>query len=179
MINRIDLGAGKDPVPGCYTVDYNPDNEPDMVANLDDPQVYGELPQHHYKEVHMHHVLEHLDNWQDALDGIARILHPDGSAHITVPHYSNSVRWPDHDNHFSYAAFDQLFDPGHSMHLGTGLVLVEKQLRYCVARRTLKGRLGRMLNPVVDSRLAPYFDMYLWPFVGGIQEVYVRLEHAD
>lgn len=175
MPRVVDLGAGVNPVSAdALTVDYNQDNSPDVVHDLEETP--WPLPTDYFEEVCMRHTLEHLDKWKAVLQEMVRITRPGGSIHITVPHFSNSIRYPDHVNHFSLRGITALFRCGSSMTLGLNAEITELELRYCYNRASLKGKIGYVLNPVVDSRFRNYIGRYFWPFIGGIDEIYWEME---
>ena len=69
---------------GYLTVDINPDNQPDIVADILDMQTIEDSS---CDEVLASHVLEHLE-WPDsfkALSEFSRILKPNGILRISVP----------------------------------------------------------------------------------------------
>lgn len=81
----VNLGSGKKPIPYATNVDINPDNNPDIVADI--TRIKEHFKDNTVDEIHMYHVLEHLQKphamqlLQDCYD----LLKEDGLIVIECP----------------------------------------------------------------------------------------------
>jgi SAM-dependent methyltransferase len=111
---RLDLGCGKArAVPGAVTVDISPDANPDIVHDLD--VVPWPLPSDTFDEVHMVHVVEHLDNIVKAMEEVHRVARNGARVRIVTPHYSstNSFTDPTHRHHLGLRSFNYFTGEHH------------------------------------------------------------------
>ena len=58
--------------------------------------------------IYCSHVLEHINNFEELLEEIYRIVKKNGKIHIVVPHFSNTLAYSDytHKRFFGYFTFD-------------------------------------------------------------------------
>jgi SAM-dependent methyltransferase len=81
----LDVGAGKNPLPGAIPVDQGTDaNAYDLSRWADGSMDY----------VFSSHCLEHLDRWQDALVEWLRVLRPGGVLFLYLPHEQMTMWLP-------------------------------------------------------------------------------------
>ena len=78
---RLNIGCGPDQPEGWVNLDSNPDEEPDIVADVrhlpfDDDSV---------DEIYASHILEHIDCREPVLEEWCRVLRPGGLITIAVP----------------------------------------------------------------------------------------------
>ncbi len=180
MVDRIDLGAGKNPVPEALTVDKRPENKPDVVHDLENTP----YPFNHnqFQEVYMRHVLEHLENWDGCLQEVHRITQPEGVVHIRTPHFSRSIASPDHETHFSLLNFAKHLDPSGYEYIGAEFKVLEERLHlsHYKYRQDVTGwrkhLIGFMDRAVNHAALKYRVDRFLWPYVGGFDEIYWKLQ---
>jgi SAM-dependent methyltransferase len=81
----IDVGAGKNPLPGATPVDQGDD------ANAYD---LGRWPDGSLDYVFSSHCLEHLDRWQEALVEWVRVIRPGGVLFLYLPHEKMTMWLP-------------------------------------------------------------------------------------
>ena len=85
---KLNLGAGRNRLPGYVTVDKAAACEPDQVADLE--QLPWCWQDGSVAEIRLTHALEHLGEKTEVFLGIMkelhRVLRPGGEVHIRVPH---------------------------------------------------------------------------------------------
>lgn len=90
----IELGSGRKKKQGRITVDNIDLPEVDIVADLEDGLSF--LPDESVDEIHSRSVLEHIENFENLIVEMVRVLKKDGTAHIFVPHFSNPYYYSDY-----------------------------------------------------------------------------------
>ena len=161
----IELGAGQNPFrDDIMTVDIQEHNNPDIVHNLDEFPYVDEngkkLPDNHFDKVYIHHCLEHLSNWKNALREIHRITKPGGIVNVRVPHFSRNGS-PDHKTTFDLFFPDKYLSPGTQEYIGeASFEVMERQLRWRAAANyerkvgsktgKIFNLIGRFTNPLVN-----------------------------
>jgi predicted SAM-dependent methyltransferase len=90
----VDIGCGRNKVPGCLGIDIADDVGADIVCDI----TKGiPLPDNSVDELHCSHVLEHLWNCDPALLEMARICKPGASLFFRVPDvHHDSYHCPTH-----------------------------------------------------------------------------------
>ena len=86
MIERLNLGCGKDILPGYVNVDYFPLPGVDIVCDL--TQFPWPLQSNTYTEIVMLNVLEHVPDTLRTLREIWRIARPGAKVTIRVPYWN-------------------------------------------------------------------------------------------
>lgn len=90
----IELGCGKKKRQGAITVDQIDLPHVDIVADIENGLPF--LPDNSVDQIHCRSVLEHIQNFENLMREITRVLKKDGSAHIFVPHFSNPYYYSDY-----------------------------------------------------------------------------------
>ena len=112
----LDVGCGKNKVPGALGMDFNPLTDADVIHDLGVfpyPFADGE-----FDEVIGLHVVEHVPDVMGFVQELCRITKGGGTIRLVCPHYSNPAWASDltHRNHISSYSFQyfqedrQLFD---------------------------------------------------------------------
>jgi SAM-dependent methyltransferase len=108
----LDLGCGRNKVPGAIGVDRFAVEGVDVVHDLD---VYPYPFQScSFDEIHARHVLEHVESVVRFMAELHRIAKNGARIHIQTPHYSYAGSWrdPTHRRHLSSYSFEY-FEEGH------------------------------------------------------------------
>jgi SAM-dependent methyltransferase len=102
----LHLGAGLKHIPGAVTVDLNPDAGADVAWNLD--TLPWPFPNDSFDAVVGLSIIEHLQDFLGVMGEIHRVLKPNGTAHILVPHFSSAASFvdPTHKQHLSARSCD-------------------------------------------------------------------------
>lgn len=110
----IDLGCGKSKLEGYYGVDRTNYKGLDIIADLEEP--LNELPDDSVVAVFSYHCLEHITNLVQLMHELYRVLIPDGTLEIYVPHFSNPYHFsdPTHVRSFGLYSMDY-FSPIRSI----------------------------------------------------------------
>ena len=105
-MNIIDIGCGMYKYPGSTGIDKIGLDGVDIVCDVE----RSGLPfrDDSIDVVYSRHFLEHVDNFEYVIKDIHRVLKPDGTANIIVPHFSNPLGYsdPTHKRFFGYYTFD-------------------------------------------------------------------------
>lgn len=90
---RLNLGVGHRSRPGFYGLDWIEMPGVDVVADLNEP--LSGLPDNSVEAIYTHHTFEHVVNFLPLLKEIHRIVIPNGSVEVVVPHFSNPYGYSD------------------------------------------------------------------------------------
>jgi SAM-dependent methyltransferase len=106
----LDVGCGRDKLPGAVGIDRSPDTAADVVHDLD--AYPWPLADGAFELIRCQDVLEHLRDVVRALEEIHRVAAEGAEVRIRVPHFSSVQAYtdPTHRHFFSSASFDY-FDP--------------------------------------------------------------------
>jgi len=106
----IDLGCGPKKKAGTITIDKIDMPSVDIIADLEEGLPF--LPDRCADQINCKSILEHVDNFENLMREIVRILKKDGKAHIFVPHFSNPYFYSDftHKRHFGLYSFYYFVD---------------------------------------------------------------------
>jgi SAM-dependent methyltransferase len=111
----VDLGCGKKKKPGRISVDKLDLPNVDIVADLEDGLSF--LPDNSVDQIHGRSVLTHIENFENLMREIIRVLKKEGTAHIFVPHFSNPYYYSDYTNKrfFGLYTFYYFVDTKHQL----------------------------------------------------------------
>lgn len=106
----VEVGCGRKKKQGRIGIDLADLPGVDIVADIE--QGLGFLPDNSVDEIHSRSVLEHIDNFEDLMKEMVRVLKPDGTAHIYVPHFSSPYFYSDytHRRPFGLYTFNYFVD---------------------------------------------------------------------
>lgn len=90
----IELGCGKTKRQGRITIDKVDLPGVDIVADIEEGLAF--LPDHSADEIHCRSVLEHIENFENLMAEMVRVLKTNGVAYIFVPHFSNPFYYSDY-----------------------------------------------------------------------------------
>lgn len=101
----LNLGGGKNRIPGVINVDRIDLPEVDIVADLENGLEF--MPDNSVDEIRCRSFLEHIDNLERLMAEIYRVLKKDGLVKIFVPHFTNPYYYSDftHKRPFGYYTF--------------------------------------------------------------------------
>ncbi len=111
----VELGCGKKKKPERITIDKVDLPNVDIVADMEDGLSF--LPDNSVDEIHCRSVLEHIQNFENFMREIVRILKKDGRAYVFVPHFSNPYYYSDytHKRFFGLYTFYYFVDSEHQL----------------------------------------------------------------
>lgn len=189
------LGCGKTRIPGAIGVDRTPiDSYVDVIHDLD--FVPYPFEDNSAREIHLYHVLEHLQDPIKKLEDMHRILKPGGSLFVRVPHYSSMGAFSDmtHVRPFGYSSFDCLQkNDYHHFYTSVEFEVLDKEIKYfglypnkgIYEQYIHKNQCPFLMRPFVRLvnyliRLSPMAFERLWCYwVGGATEVVVTLKKPN
>lgn len=90
----IELGCGQKSKQSRISVDKVDLPNVDIVADMENGLPF--LPDDSVDEIHCRSVLEHIQNFEDLIREIVRVLKKSGKAHVFVPHFSNPFYYSDY-----------------------------------------------------------------------------------
>jgi len=101
----LEIGCGPNKKTGRIGIDHIDFPDVDIVADMENGLPF--LPDSSVDEIHCRSVLEHIDNFENLMKEIVRVLKADGRARIFVPHFSNPYSYSDytHKRHFGLYTF--------------------------------------------------------------------------
>ena len=111
---KLNLACGTDYLDGWINVDGSRTIKADMYFNLDAPDIKLPFQNDSIDFIYAAHILEHIVYLPQLQAELIRILKPEGSLMVIVPHYLSVDAWgdPTHCRAFSPASFYGLFWPG-------------------------------------------------------------------
>ena len=150
-LDKLNLGSGNEIKDGFINVDFKQDKGVDIVHDLNKHP--WPFENNSFKEVVAENVIEHLDNFIQAMEEIYRVTKPNASIKMSVPYWNSSFAYidPTHKRGFHEHTFS-FFDP---------------ESPYCKQRSYYsKARFKVKSFSFVIAPFAPYF---LLPFVKNIE----------
>jgi ubiquinone/menaquinone biosynthesis C-methylase UbiE len=102
----LDLGCGDRPHPGRIGIDRLSLPGVDIVADLEEGLHF--LPENSIDSIYSKSFLEHIENLDNLMREIWRVLKPNGTKHLFVPHFSNPYFYSDytHKHFFGLYSFE-------------------------------------------------------------------------
>ncbi len=173
----IELGCGKKKKSGRIGVDKVDLSEVDIVADIEDGLPF--LPDDSVDEIHCRSVLEHIENFENVIKEIVRVLKKDGKAHVFVPHFSNPYYYSDftHVRFFGLYTFYYFVDAKYQLNRKVPHFYTDVRIRVLSQKlkfrssfkilNPLKSLVGRFIN--LHSLIQEYYEenlCYLFPCHG-------------
>jgi SAM-dependent methyltransferase len=181
----LDLGCGAHKVLGSIGLDRAALPGVDVVANLETlPYPFADGA---FGEVHLNHVLEHVNDPLKLLEEVWRICRAGATLHVRLPHFSSLYAWtdPTHKRAFTYQTFDYLSaESAWSYYSGSKFEILERRLIYLLPYPYPGEKWLRPLWPLAQliERFAnahPFIaERFLCYWVGGFSELRATLRVA-
>jgi len=107
MVKKLNLGCGQTLKKGYVNLDIFDKYGADVVFDLN-KRKWNIFKDSEFDEVYCSHVLEHLDDPNNAMREIHRILKKGGMVFIRVPHFTSIYAFmdPTHKSFYSYFTFE-------------------------------------------------------------------------
>lgn len=111
----VELGCGQKKKQGRIGIDKLDFPHVDIVADIEDGLLF--FPDNSIDEIHCRSVLAHVENLENLIGEIIRVLKKDGKAHVFVPHFSNPYYYSDytHKRFFGLYTFYYFVDTKHQL----------------------------------------------------------------
>ena len=141
----IELGCGPNKKAGRIGVDVMDLPGVDIVADLENGLPF--LPDNSVDEIYSKSLLEHVNNLEDLMFEIWRVLKPEGRKYLFVPHFSNPYYYSDytHQRFFGLYTFEYFSTSQHRFHRRVpgfyhtfGFETIDVKLRFTSPWRTRK-----------------------------------------
>ena len=191
----LNLGCGKTRIPNSIGVDcIKLEKFVDIVHDLNvTPYPFSN---NFADEIHLYHVLEHIQKPVKILEELYRILKINGILYIRVPHFSSLGAFSDisHIRPYGYTSFDFL-EKENCFHYYSKATfkIIKKEIKYfglypnsgVFAQYIHKNECNYIVRPFVRLinfiiALSPVFFERLWCYwVGGAGEVHVILKKKN
>jgi SAM-dependent methyltransferase len=189
---KLLLGCGKTKMPNAIGVDSVLISEyVDVVHDLN--IVPYPIPDQACDEVHMYHVLEHLDNPIEKLEEIHRVLKKGGMLYLRVPHFSSCGAFSDitHKRPYGYTSFDCFTEDNyHGYYTNIKYKIIKKKIKYFgmypnkgdYEKYIHKNSCPFLIRPIVVIinkliECSPSFFERIWCYyVGGACELELEME---
>lgn len=106
----IELGCGQKKKQDRITIDKIDLPHVDIVADMENGLPF--LPDNSVDEIHCRSVLEHIENFENLMREIVRVLKKHGKVYVFVPHFSNPYYYSDytHKRFFGLYSFYYFVD---------------------------------------------------------------------
>jgi hypothetical protein len=162
---RLNLGSGRRPRPGFYSVDHLPLPGVDVVADLNEP--LAGLPDNSVEAVYSRHTLEHVTAFLPLMGEIHRVCRPEARVEIVVPHFSNPYTYsdPTHVRFFGLYTFFYFADEADQPARKVPSFYVPERFRieevtFSLLRHGPAGKLARLLLGRLINRSCGWLDWY-------------------
>lgn len=111
----VELGCGRKKKHGRISVDRIDLPNVDIVADMEEGLPF--LPDNSVDRIYCRSVLEHIENFENLIREIVRVLKRNGTAHVFVPHFSNPYYYSDytHKRFFGLYTFYYFVDEKHQL----------------------------------------------------------------
>ena len=111
----LELGCGPHRKEGRIGIDRIDLPSVDVVSDLEEGLSF--LPDNSVDEIHCRSVLEHIQNFENLIREIVRVLKRHGRAYVFVPHFSNPYCYSDytHKRFFGLYTFYYFVDSEHQL----------------------------------------------------------------
>lgn len=90
----VELGCGPRKKEGRIGIDKLDLPNVDIVSDLEDGLSF--MPDKSVDEIHCRSILEHIENFENLVRDIVRVLKSNGTARVFVPHFSNPYYYSDY-----------------------------------------------------------------------------------
>ena len=108
MEKNLDIGCGKNKIPGALGLDIDKSSNPEILHDLN---IYPyPIKDNEFDKIYAKHVIEHVNDPVLFIQECYRILKTGGTIFIETPHFSSRVAYSetDHKRFFSYFMFSSL-----------------------------------------------------------------------
>jgi len=111
----VDLGCGKKKKQGRIGIDKLDLPNVDIVADLEEGLSF--LPDNSVDQIYCKSIFEHIENLENLMREIVRVLKRDGTANVFVPHFSSPYYYsdPTHKRFFGLYTFYYFVDTKHQL----------------------------------------------------------------
>jgi len=174
----LDIGCGKNKVPGAIGVDCIALPGVDVVHDLNTfPYPFDT---NSIDEIHINHVLEHVPDVMVTMEELYRVAKPGATIHIRVPHFTGVLAWrdPTHRRSFTASSFAYFGHNGYSYYTHARFQILTVRLRYSTYqrnRRWISRLLAQGIQLLIDQH-PTFSERHLAYLVGGIDEIQVVLQ---
>lgn len=142
----VDAGCGTNKVSTeAVGLDFALEASPDVVCDLS--RVPWPLRDNVATEVHLSHIIEHIDDPMAAMSEVHRIAKPGATVYLATPHFSshNSYVDPTHRRHFSFFSFDYFTGKAFDRFLTSSFRFEVVERRLTFGKNFVLDGLGRFL----------------------------------
>jgi len=168
-MKKLNLGCGNDCKKDWINLDKHKLQGVNVVHDLNKfPYPFKE---NEFDFIYASMILEHLDNWVNAMEEIHRIMKNGGILRVRVPFFPSmySVIDPTHKNFFTYLTFDY-FTPQHELNYYSKARFKIKKKKIIFSWNHFLNILGFFIN------LFPVFYSRYFSFIFPSNELFVELE---
>ena len=123
----LDLGCGRNKQPGAVGVDRHSASQTDVLCDLN--RFPYPFLDNSFDEIHLHHVIEHLEDVVAVVAEVWRVARHGGRVLISTPHFSSihSYTDPGHRQRLARGSFDQV---RKDLPPGRRIEVVRKEIRF-------------------------------------------------
>lgn len=188
----LNLGCGKTRIPNSIGIDKIKINGyVDIVWDLN--KTPYPFKKNNFEKIYIYHVLEHLNDPLVVFKEVYRLLRPEGSVYLKVPHFSSMGAFTDltHKRPFGYLSFDCLEENNYqNFYSNINFKIISKRIKYFglypndsfYQKFVHKNSCPVLLKPIVRVidfliNISPTFFERVWCYwVGGATEIDLTLQ---
>jgi len=180
-VRKLNLGCGKDIREGYINLDKVKLNGVDVVHDLN-KFPYPFKP-NYFDEVYCDNLLEHLDNLEEVMREIYRILKVGGRLIVIVPYFSQVGAFsdPTHKRFFTYYTMDYFcgLRERSDFYYDFGFKIVKKEIKFLFEYKRGVRRLLLWivyLLPWLVYKISPGAYVWFFSYIFPASEIYFELE---
>jgi len=169
MKTKLILGAAGHANPDAVTLDIDPRHNPDVVWNLN--KTPWPFENNQFKEIICHHVIEHLEELNPAMDELYRICSMDGEIYIEVPYRSSWLAFdPQHKLIFGYFSLDGYINGGSTKWMNT-----ERKFKLLERKITFHKAYRRYFLHKIFNKIPLAYERF-WAYIMPAEHLIFRLQ---
>jgi SAM-dependent methyltransferase len=166
----LDVGCGRNKLPGAIGIDRGQNSLADVYHDLDHfPYPFKD---NSFDRIHCSHCIEHLKSVVGVMGEFHRIVKPGGRVYMVTPHFSSIYSWsePTHIHHMSSRTFLEFTDDR-----SLGSYYVASRFRQ-IRSRIIFSKSVISLIPRLIYRLSPWHYEKHFAFIFPANDVEFELE---
>ena len=143
----LEIGCGRRKKSGCIGIDFADLPGVDIVADIEHGLDF--FPDKSVDVIHCRSVLEHVENFENLMREIVRVIKPEGKVNISVPHFSNPYFYSDYTHCRPFGLYTFFYFVDNKNQHGRKVPDYYSDIRIEIESIKLKFRSSfKLLNPI-------------------------------